>query len=89
MKLFTVFLFSLLLVGCMDKRDPAKAAKRPNIVLIVTDDQGWGDLSFNGNSNLETPNLDQPRPPIPSGASLNTKQRELFDHLVALTEQEL
>jgi arylsulfatase A-like enzyme len=59
MKLFTVFLFSMLLVGCVDKKDPAKAARRPNIVLIVTDDQGWGDLSFNGNSNLETPNLDQ------------------------------
>ena len=49
----------MLLIGCVDKKDPAKATKRPNIVLIVTDDQGWGDLSFNGNSNLETPNLDQ------------------------------
>ncbi len=31
---------------------------RPNIVLIVTDDQGWGDLSRNGNKNLQTPNID-------------------------------
>ena len=32
--------------------------KRPNIVLIMTDDQGWGDLSVNGNTNLATPNID-------------------------------
>ena len=33
-------------------------ADRPNIILFVTDDQGWGDLSVNGNSNLATPNID-------------------------------
>ena len=32
--------------------------KRPNIVLIMADDQGWGDLSISGNSNLSTPNID-------------------------------
>ena len=31
---------------------------KPNVVVFLTDDQGWGDLSMNGNSNLETPNLD-------------------------------
>lgn len=30
----------------------------PNLVLIVTDDQGWGDLSYNGNTNLKTPHID-------------------------------
>ena len=25
----------------------------------LSDDQGWGDLSFNGNTNLATPNIDQ------------------------------
>lgn len=33
-------------------------AKRPNILLIVTDDQGWGDLSVHGNTNLSTPHID-------------------------------
>ncbi len=32
--------------------------RQPNIVVILTDDQGWGDLSLNGNSNLKTPNID-------------------------------
>lgn len=32
--------------------------EKPNILIVVTDDQGWGDLSFHGNSILETPNLD-------------------------------
>lgn len=33
-------------------------AAPPNIVVFLTDDQGWGDLSLNGNTNLETPNID-------------------------------
>jgi arylsulfatase A-like enzyme len=38
----------------------ALAAKpyRPNIVLAMTDDQGWGDTSYNGHPVLKTPNLD-------------------------------
>jgi arylsulfatase A-like enzyme len=33
-------------------------ARRPNVVVILTDDQGWGDLSVTGNTNLATPNID-------------------------------
>ncbi len=32
--------------------------QRPNILVILTDDQGWGDLSVNGNTNLSTPRID-------------------------------
>ena len=34
-------------------------ARRPNIVVFLSDDQGWGDFSLNGNSNLSTPNVDR------------------------------
>src|SRR6266487_5199945 len=37
----------------------AFAADRPNIVLILTDDQGYGDLSCHGNPVLKTPNMDR------------------------------
>lgn len=32
--------------------------QQPNVVVILTDDQGWGDLSLHGNPNLSTPNID-------------------------------
>jgi arylsulfatase len=35
------------------------AGKRPNIVFILTDDQGYGDLSCHGNPILKTPNIDR------------------------------
>lgn len=32
---------------------------RPNVVLVMADDQGWGDTGYNGHPELKTPNLDQ------------------------------
>mgnify|MGYP006310697571 FL=1 len=37
----------------------AKRTGPPNILLILTDDQGWGDLSYLGNSNIATPRIDR------------------------------
>jgi arylsulfatase A-like enzyme len=36
----------------------AAFAAKPNVIVILSDDQGWGDLSLNGNTNLSTPNID-------------------------------
>lgn len=50
-------LFSLVFLfagSCLS----AIAADRPNVVVILTDDQGWGDVSINGNKNLSTPHID-------------------------------
>ena len=34
------------------------APARPNVILIISDDQGYGDLSIHGNTHLQTPNID-------------------------------
>ncbi|TVS13819.1 MAG: N-acetylgalactosamine 6-sulfate sulfatase [Planctomycetaceae bacterium] len=35
------------------------AAERPNVVLIMTDDQGYGDLAIHGHPHVITPNMDR------------------------------
>lgn len=39
----------------------AAAPSKPNIIFILTDDQGFGDLSAHGNPILRTPNIDRMR----------------------------
>jgi arylsulfatase A-like enzyme len=48
----------LLLAGVVGNAEAAPAAK-PNIVFILTDDMGWGDLSCYGNKEIKTPNIDR------------------------------
>jgi arylsulfatase A-like enzyme len=35
------------------------AAAKPNVIIIMTDDQGYGDVGFNGSTELKTPHLDR------------------------------
>ena len=37
----------------------APAGKKPNVILIITDDQGYGELACHGNKVIKTPNLDK------------------------------
>jgi arylsulfatase len=46
----------VFLLGCA-----AGASPRPNVLIILTDDQGHGDFSGHGNPVLKTPNLDRLR----------------------------
>ncbi|MFK8113241.1 MAG: sulfatase-like hydrolase/transferase [Rubripirellula sp.] len=45
-------------LGCTDQTSRLPAAERPNIVMIISDDQTFSDLGFMGNSVVQTPNLD-------------------------------
>ncbi|XP_054166666.1 arylsulfatase B-like [Oppia nitens] len=49
---FLLILLSLIssIVNCQ--------LKRPNIIVIVADDYGWGDIGFHGSQQVRTPNLD-------------------------------
>ena len=51
------------------------AADKPNIVIVITDDQGYGDLSCHGNPTLKTPNIDK----------LHSESVRLLDYHVAPT----
>jgi arylsulfatase A-like enzyme len=39
----------------------ASARRRPNVILVMTDDQGYGDIAAQGNTKIQTPNLDRLR----------------------------
>jgi arylsulfatase A len=44
--------------GQEDAAPPPAAADYPNVLLVMTDDQGWGDIRSHANLRIDTPNLD-------------------------------
>ncbi|MCH2181824.1 MAG: arylsulfatase [Mariniblastus sp.] len=60
MKMRFLFCSAWLLVTCLgglaDLAGQDNA--RPNVIVFLSDDQGWGDFSCNGNQNLATPHID-------------------------------
>ncbi|MBT4709098.1 MAG: sulfatase-like hydrolase/transferase, partial [Flavobacteriaceae bacterium] len=52
-KILAFIIFSCILFSCNNKE-----IDRPNVILIITDDQGFGDIGYNGNTKINTPNLD-------------------------------
>ncbi len=57
MRSIPLLLTSLLTIACVT--GICEASKRPNVILIMTDDQGYGDLACHGNPVLATPHLDR------------------------------
>ena len=54
------FSWILLLSSVLNVPEKAKAvSNKPNIVIVMTDDQGWSDLGCHGHPIVSTPNLDR------------------------------
>jgi arylsulfatase A-like enzyme len=51
-----ILIVLLLAFGCSTKETEQF---RPNVIIIMTDDQGYGDMSCHGNPWLQTPNIDE------------------------------
>ncbi len=87
----------LLFAACSVPGERAAAeGRRPNVVMILSDDQGWGDFGFMGHEVIRTPHLDRladeslvfPRGYVPSSLcrpSLATAITGLYPHQHKLT----
>lgn len=64
-----VLSFFLLLVSCQNQQKQETLPQKPNIVYILADDLGYGDLSCYGQTRFQTPNLDK----MASGGMLFTQ----------------
>lgn len=59
-----IFALSLLTVPVINNcnrsdTDQHRHTKKPNIIIFLSDDQGYGDFGITGNTQLQTPNIDQ------------------------------
>lgn len=50
--IIVLFFFGFLWLTC------SKTERPPNVIIILTDDQGWGDIASHGNPDINTPHLD-------------------------------
>ena len=55
MRIFICIFLGLVINSCSKKEN----LNKPNIILIMTDDQGWGQTGYYNHPVLKTPNLDE------------------------------
>jgi arylsulfatase A-like enzyme len=53
------FQLTVIAVAAVALTHLARATDQPNVVIVITDDQGYGDLSCHGNPVLNTPEIDE------------------------------
>ncbi len=60
---YVLSIFSFQIIGAeipsSQERSLPQNWERPNVLVIMTDDQGWGDVSYIGTKDIHTPNIDQ------------------------------
>lgn len=56
----TIVCSFVLIVFCLTAPDAlaAEYGQKPNVIVILSDDQGWGDIGYNNPARVYTPNLD-------------------------------
>jgi arylsulfatase A-like enzyme len=60
-KFIFAFLAGLFFIAAISAQDQpiSNITLQPNIIMIMADDMGWGDVGFNGNQAIKTPELDR------------------------------
>jgi arylsulfatase A-like enzyme len=53
-----LFIVLLLSTGCCFAQQSKSTNKKPNLIVIMTDDMGYADVGFNGCTDIPTPNID-------------------------------
>lgn len=56
--IFLSLIVAIAISGSCTSEISEKKAEKPNVIIIVSDDQGWGDAGFNGATDIRTPELD-------------------------------
>jgi len=57
--IIVAFIANMLIANSLLASKPVKNKEKPNIVIVITDDQGTGDLACEGNPYIKTPNIDK------------------------------